>query len=90
MAAFAPPSTSRGSPGRGKQSTRRAPDTPIVDLRWAAITLTFLVLARVMPQHQIPAEVAGGSSFALAFLGMIVGSLLSRAPAKTLSPQPAA
>jgi SSS family solute:Na+ symporter len=52
--------------------------------------LTFLVLARVMPQHQIPAEVAGGSSFALAFLGMIVGSLVSRPPAKTLSPQAAA
>ncbi len=49
--------------------------------------LTFLVLAKVMPQHQIPAEVAGGSSFALAFLGMIAGSLLS--PARTLDPQPA-
>jgi SSS family solute:Na+ symporter len=42
--------------------------------------LTFLVLAQAMPERQIPAEVAGGSSFALAFLGMIVGSLLSKAP----------
>ncbi len=50
--------------------------------------ITFLVLAQVMPQHQIPAEVAGGSSFGLAFLGMIVGSLASRAPAPVLNPQP--
>jgi SSS family solute:Na+ symporter len=49
--------------------------------------LTFLVLAKVMPQHQIPAEVAGGSSFALAFLGMIVGSLLSPAPTRALAAQ---
>ncbi len=50
--------------------------------------LTFLVLAKVLPAHQIPAEVAGGSSFALAFLGMVVGSLVSRAPAQALHPQP--
>ncbi|MDB6094562.1 MAG: Sodium:solute symporter family protein [Verrucomicrobia bacterium] len=52
--------------------------------------LTFLIVnAKASPEHQIAAEVAGGSSFALAFLGMIVGSLVSRAPAKTLAPNPA-
>jgi SSS family solute:Na+ symporter len=50
--------------------------------------LTFLVIAKVRPEHQIPAEIAGGSSFALAFLGMIVGSLITPARAKTLNPSP--
>ena len=45
--------------------------------------LTFLVVnAVVAKNHQIAPEVAGASSFALAFLGMIVGSLLTSAPAK--------
>ena len=52
--------------------------------------LTFLIVnTGAAPAHQISPEIAGGSSFALAFLGMIVGSLVSRAPAKTLQPVPA-
>jgi SSS family solute:Na+ symporter len=54
--------------------------------------LTFLIVNyhfRNSPQHQISPEIAGGSSFALAFLGMIIGSLVSRAPAKVFQPQPA-
>ncbi|MDB6126674.1 MAG: Sodium:solute symporter family protein [Verrucomicrobia bacterium] len=50
--------------------------------------LTFLVIEKYLPQYHIPASVAGGSSFALSFLGMLVGSLVTRAPAKTLNPQP--
>ncbi|HNC23549.1 MAG TPA: sodium:solute symporter family protein [Opitutaceae bacterium] len=51
--------------------------------------LTFLVVAQVWPDRQIPAEVAGGSSFGLAFLGMIVGSLLTPAPSTVVKSQPA-
>lgn len=51
--------------------------------------LTFLVVAQVWPDRQIPAEVAGGSSFGLAFLGMIVGSLLTPAPNTVVKSQPA-
>lgn len=52
--------------------------------------LTFLIVnSKATPEHQIPAEIAGGSSFALAFLGMIIGSLVTRAPAKSLAPNPA-
>ncbi|MBS0664210.1 MAG: sodium:solute symporter family protein [Verrucomicrobia bacterium] len=51
--------------------------------------LTFLVVAQVWPDRQIPAEIAGGSSFGLAFLGMIVGSLLTPAPSTVVSSQPA-
>ena len=42
--------------------------------------LVFLVLGQ---RYSIAPEVAGASSFALAALGMIAGSLLSPAPAKT-------
>ncbi|MDB6170286.1 MAG: Na+/solute symporter [Verrucomicrobia bacterium] len=52
--------------------------------------LTFLVVnAVVAKEHQIAPEVAGASSFALAFLGMIVGSLVTRAPLKQPIPSPA-
>jgi SSS family solute:Na+ symporter len=40
--------------------------------------ITFLLIGKA---YQIPPEVAGASSFGLAALGMIAGSLLSRAPA---------
>jgi SSS family solute:Na+ symporter len=50
--------------------------------------LTFLIVnAIVEKDKQISPELAGASSFALAFLGMIVGSLLTPAPAKTNPPQ---
>jgi SSS family solute:Na+ symporter len=40
--------------------------------------LTFLIVNAIVDQaHQIRPEVAGAASFALAFLGMILGSLLS-------------
>ncbi|MBP7825702.1 MAG: Sodium/glucose cotransporter [Verrucomicrobia bacterium ADurb.Bin118] len=43
--------------------------------------LTFLVVNQVVSkENQIRPEVAGASSFALAFLGMLIGSLLSRPP----------
>jgi SSS family solute:Na+ symporter len=43
--------------------------------------LTFLVVNQVVSkENQIRPEVAGASSFALAFLGMLVGSLLSHPP----------
>ena len=45
--------------------------------------LTFLFLGK---KYSIAPEVAGASSFALAFLGMIIGSLLTPAPVK--APQP--
>ena len=52
--------------------------------------LTFLVVnAVVAKDRQIAPEIAGASSFALAFLGIIVGSLLTAAPAKTLTTKPA-
>ena len=44
--------------------------------------LTFLVVNAVVEKsHQIAPEIAGASSFGLAFAGMIVGSLLTAAPA---------
>lgn len=46
--------------------------------------LTFLVVnACVTKEHQIAPEIAGASSFGLAFLGMIFGSLLTASPAKS-------
>ena len=43
--------------------------------------LTFLVVnAKVDQAHQIAPELAGAASFGLAFLGMIVGSLLTTRP----------
>lgn len=52
--------------------------------------LTFLIVnAVVAKDHQIAPEVAGASSFTLAFLGMILGSLATAAPAKTPVPTPA-
>ncbi len=46
--------------------------------------LTFLVVnACVTKDRQIAPEIAGAASFGLAFLGMILGSLLTSAPAKT-------
>lgn len=43
--------------------------------------LTFLIVnARADKAHQIAPEVAGASAFALAFLGMIIGSLATAAP----------
>jgi len=52
--------------------------------------LTFLIVnAVVAKDRQIAPEVAGASSFALAFLGMIVGSLLTPAPTKAPVPVPA-
>ena len=52
--------------------------------------LTFLVVNAVVPKdHQIAPEVAGASSFALSFLGMIIGSLLTAAPARAAVPTPA-
>lgn len=52
--------------------------------------LTFLVVNAVVPKdHQIAPEVAGASSFALSFLGMIIGSLLTAAPARAAMPTPA-
>jgi len=51
--------------------------------------LTFLVVnAVVAKDHQIAPEVAGASSFTLAFLGMILGSLLTAAPARTPAATP--
>ena len=44
--------------------------------------LVFLVLGT---KYQIAPEIAGASSFALAALGMIAGSLLSPTPAKSAS-----
>lgn len=45
--------------------------------------LTFLVVNAVVEKsHQIAPEIAGASSFTLAFAGMLVGSLLTPAPAK--------
>ena len=50
--------------------------------------ITFLIVnAIVEKDKQISPELAGASSFALAFLGMIVGSLLTPAPAKTNTPR---
>lgn len=44
--------------------------------------ITFLVVNQLVArEHQIRPEIAGASSFALAFLGMIVGSLLYPPPA---------
>jgi SSS family solute:Na+ symporter len=52
--------------------------------------LTFLIVnTGAAPAHQISPEIAGGSSFGLAFLGMIAGSLATPAPARTLQPVPA-
>ena len=52
--------------------------------------LTFLIVnAVVTKEHQIAPEVAGASSFALSFLGMIIGSLASAAPAPATAPNPA-
>lgn len=49
--------------------------------------LTFLVVnACVTKERQIAPEIAGAASFGLAFLGMIVGSLITAAPAKTAAP----
>lgn len=43
--------------------------------------LTFLIVnARAAAGQQIAAEVAGGASFSLAFIGMVAGSLLTRGP----------
>ena len=48
--------------------------------------LTFLVVnARVDMAHQIAPEIAGAASFGLAFLGMIVGSLLTARPSYRFS-----
>jgi len=45
--------------------------------------ITFLVVNAVVPKaRQISPEVAGASSFGLAFAGMIIGSLLTLPPAK--------
>lgn len=45
--------------------------------------LTFLVVNAIVDKsHQIAPEIAGASSFGLAFAGMIVGSLLTAAPAR--------
>jgi SSS family solute:Na+ symporter len=55
--------------------------------------ITFLIVnARVPEAHRISPEIAGSSSFALAFAGMIIGSLLSgrQAEAKITSPEVAA
>lgn len=50
--------------------------------------LTFLIVnARVSPAHQIAPEVAGASSFALAFLGMLIGSLASRRLVASTGPE---
>jgi SSS family solute:Na+ symporter len=50
--------------------------------------LTFLVVnGHVDKAHQIAPEVAGASSFALAFLGMIAGSLLTPPPARQTNHQ---
>ncbi len=52
--------------------------------------LTFLIVnTGAAPAHQISPEIAGGSSFGLAFAGMIIGSLITRGPAPTLQPVPA-
>ena len=52
--------------------------------------LTFLIVnAVVTKEHQIAPEVAGASSFALSFLGMIIGSLASAAPTPATAPNPA-
>ena len=49
----------------------------------AAGPLTFLVVnAIVEKSHQIAPAIAGASSFVLAFGGMVVGSLVTAAPAK--------
>jgi SSS family solute:Na+ symporter len=51
--------------------------------------ITFLIVNAVVPKEkQISPELAGASSFALAFLGMFAGSLLTAAPAKTTTQQP--
>src|ERR1044072_7182675 len=48
--------------------------------------LTFLVVNAIVDKsHQIAPEIAGASSFGLAFAGMILGSLLS-SPPKTTAP----
>jgi len=53
--------------------------------------LTFLVVnARVEPAQQIAPEVAGASSFALAFLGMVLGSWLTRRPTRVAVPSDSA
>jgi SSS family solute:Na+ symporter len=45
--------------------------------------ITFLIVNGIVdPVHQISPAVAGTSSFVLAFLGMIVGSLLTRPPVR--------
>jgi SSS family solute:Na+ symporter len=50
--------------------------------------ITFLIVNKVVPtEKQISPELAGSSSFALAFAGMLVGSLLSR-PETADAPQP--
>lgn len=52
--------------------------------------ITFLVVNAVVDKsHQIAPEIAGASSFGLAFAGMIVGSLVSSAPSAQARPQPA-
>ena len=51
--------------------------------------ITFLVVnAVVAKEKQISPELAGASSFALAFLGMFAGSLMTDAPANTEGQQP--
>jgi SSS family solute:Na+ symporter len=51
--------------------------------------ITFLVVNHIVPKtQQIAPEVAGASSFALAFAGMFFGSMLSRPPAETRIPSP--
>jgi SSS family solute:Na+ symporter len=50
--------------------------------------ITFLIVNAVAEKNkQISPEIAGASSFALAFAGMIIGSLLSQGPADAKTPQ---
>lgn len=50
--------------------------------------LTFLIVnARVSQAHQIAPQVAGASSFALAFLGMVIGSLAGSRGAAASDPE---
>jgi SSS family solute:Na+ symporter len=52
--------------------------------------ITFLVVNAIVDKsHQIAPEIAGASSFGLAFAGMIVGSLISPAPAARAVTNPA-
>jgi SSS family solute:Na+ symporter len=52
--------------------------------------LSFLIVNAVVAKaHQIAPEIAGASSFALSFLGMIIGSLATSAPTRAAVATPA-